>query len=291
MVRGCLAVRFSILLKHTVLMVEYMQKFRLDDKTAFVVGGVGLIGMEVSTAFAMAGANTFILDIDQEKGNVLVNELSGTGLKASFKIFNCADMKNLESSFSDVQDEFGAPDVFINCSYPRTDDWGKSSFREVTLKSFRENVDIHMNSYAWLARLAAESMIKNENGSSIIQLGSIYGILGQDLTVYEGTEMHEYMTYAAIKGGITSLTRQMASYYGQFNIRVNTLVPGGLSGHVAGKSDTQNPLFVKQYSNKTPLKRLGRAEEIASTALFLASDAASYITGATIMVDGGWSAV
>ena len=272
-------------------MIDYPKKFCLDKKTAFVVGGVGLIGWEVSTAFALAGADTITLDMDQEKGEVLVNELLGTGLKASFRIFDCADMKNLESSFSDVQEEFGAPDVFINCSYPRTDDWGKSSFWEVTLKSFRENIDIHMNSYAWLARLAAESMIKNENGGSIIQLGSIYGILGQDLTVYEGTEMHENMTYAAIKGGITSLTRQMASYYGQFNIRVNTLVPGGLSGHVAGKSDTQNPLFVKQYSNKTPLKRLGRAEEIASTALFLASDAASYMTGATIMVDGGWSIV
>ena len=83
----------------------------------------------------------------------------------------------------------------------------------------------------------------------------------------------------------------MASYYGQFGIRVNALCPGGLKGHVAGKSQQQNPLFKKQYSQKTPLKRLGKPEEIASTALFLASDASSYITGATIMVDGGWTAV
>jgi NAD(P)-dependent dehydrogenase (short-subunit alcohol dehydrogenase family) len=103
--------------------------------------------------------------------------------------------------------------------------------------------------------------------------------------------MRENMTYAAIKGGIANLTRQMGSYYGQFNIRVNTLVPGGLSGHVAGKTDPQNSLFVKRYSEKTPLKRLGRADEIASTALFLAVEASSYVTGATIVVDGGWSAV
>ena len=266
-------------------MIDYLQRFRLDSKTALVVGGLGLIGREVSTAFAVAGADILILDMDQAKGEVLVNELSGTGLKVSFKIFDCADMEKLESSFSDVQDEFGTPDVFINCSYPRTDDWGKSSFREVTLKFFRENVDIHMNTYAWLARLAAESMIKNENGGSIIQLGSIYGILGQDLTVYEGTEMHENMTYAAIKGGITNLTRLMASFYGQFNIRVNSLCPGGI------RSDNHDPLFVDQYSKKSPLKRLGQAEEIASTALFLASDASSYITGATIMVDGGYTAI
>ena len=88
-----------------------------------------------------------------------------------------------------------------------------------------------MNSYAWLARLVAEAMVQAGNGGSIIQLGSIYGVAAQDLTVYEDTDMHENMTYTAINGGITSLTRQMASCYGQFNIRVNTLVPGGLSGH------------------------------------------------------------
>ena len=148
-----------------------------------------------------------------------------------------------------------------------------------------------MNSHAWLSRLVAEAMTERGTNGSIIQLGSTYGIVGQDLTVYEGTEMNENMTYAAIKGGITNLTRLMASYYGQYNIRINTLCPGGLEGHVAGKSNTQNQIFVEQYSKKTPLKRLGRAEEVASTALFLASDAASYITGATIMVDGGWTSI
>jgi NAD(P)-dependent dehydrogenase (short-subunit alcohol dehydrogenase family) len=83
----------------------------------------------------------------------------------------------------------------------------------------------------------------------------------------------------------------LASYYGKFNIRINTLCPGGLVGHIAGKSDTQDPIFVKNYSKKTPLKRLGLAEEVASTALFLASDAASYITGSTVMVDGGWVSI
>ena len=272
-------------------MIDYLQKFRLDEKMAFVVGGVGLIGHEVSTALAPAGADTVILDLEQEKGEALADELSATGLKVSFRVFDCADMKNLELNFSNLQNEFGSPDVFINCSYPRTDDWGNNSFREATLESFRENVDMHMNSHAWLARLAAESMKAEGRSGSIIQLGSIYGILGQDLAVYEGTEMHENMTYATIKGGITNLTRQMASYYGQFNVRVNTLVPGGLKGNVVGKKGEQNHIFVKQYSEKTPLKRMGRPEEIASAALFLASDAASYVSGITMIVDGGWTAI
>ena len=272
-------------------MTNYLQKFSLDNKTAHVVGGLGLIGREVSIAYAMAGAKTIVLDLNSEKGRLLEKEMNEQGYDLSFRPFDCADMKKIDNNFSEILNEKYYPDIFINCSYPRTEDWGDGSFKDITLESFRKNVDIQMNSYAWLARLAAEAMAKKGNGGSIIQLGSIYGIVGQDITVYENTDMYENMTYAAIKGGITSLTRQMASYYGQFNIRVNTLCPGGLEGHVAGKREIQNPVFIEQYSKKTPMKRLGRAEEIAAPALFLASDAASYITGATIIVDGGWTAI
>jgi len=272
-------------------MIDYLQKFRLDGKTAFVVGGLGLIGKEVSTALAVAGARVVVLDIDKDNGESLSRNMEGTACKVNFEQFNCAEMDQIENLFSEIISKMGCPDIFINCSYPRTADWGKSSFREVTLDSFRKNVDIHMNSYAWLARLAAEEMVNNKKSSSIIQLGSTYGIVGQDLSIYEGTEMTENMTYATIKGGVINLTRQMASYYGQFNIRINTLCPGGLDGHVAGKNKAQNQTFVKQYSKKSPLKRLGRADEIASTVLFLASDASSYISGATIVVDGGWTSI
>jgi len=272
-------------------MIDYLQKFRLNKKTAFVVGGLGLIGREVSIALAIAGAKTIVIDVEREKGQLFKDEINREGYDVSFKSFDCADMKKLDNNFSVLLNECGCPDIFINCSYPRTKDWGNSSFRNITLESFRDNVDMHLNSYSWLARLAAEAMVKNGNGGSIIQLGSIYGIVGQDLTVYEGTDMHENMTYAAIKGGIMNLSRQMASYYGQYNIRINTLCPGGLEGHVACKSSVQDLNFVKQYSKKTPLKRMGKAEEVASVALFLSSDAASYITGATIMVDGGWTVI
>lgn len=272
-------------------MTDYLSKFRLDGKTAYVVGGLGLIGREVSLAFSVAGARTLVLDVDAGKGQSLINEGQGRGRFLTFRLFDCANMANIDDSFDQVLQDFNSPDVFINCSYPRTADWDNASFKDVSLESFRKNVDIHMNSYGWLAKLAAESMAKADRGGSIIQLGSTYGIVGQDLTVYENTDMHENMIYAAIKGGITNLTRQMASYYGQYNVRVNTLCPGGVKGPVAGQSNKQSSIFINQYNDKTPLKRLGNADEIASTALFLASDAASYITGATIMVDGGWTAV
>jgi len=272
-------------------MIDYQKKFRLDEKIAFVIGGMGLIGREISMAFASSGAKTVVFDLEKQQSVDFEEELRELGYELFFKPFDISDMGRLEENFSRFIQEIGCPDIFINCSYPITEDYGKSSFREVTLASFKENVDIHMNSYSWLAHLAAKAMVERGIGGNIIQLGSIYGIVGQDQMVYKDTDMHENMTYAAIKGGITNLTRQMASYFGQFNIRVNTLSPGGLIGHVAGKSDTQNSNFVKQYSEKTPIKRLGSAEEVASTALFLASEASSYITGATIMVDGGWTAI
>ena len=265
-------------------MIDYTNKFKVANKVAWIVGGLGLIGREVVRALSSAGAQTIILDITEEKGIDFENYIKEQGYKASYEKFDCSDLENMDTNFSALFDKYGSCDILVNCSYPRTEDWAQNSFSNISLKSYRNNVDIHMNSYAWLAKLAADGMKSKGKGGSIIQLGSIYGVVGQDLTIYEGTDMGENMTYAAIKGGIANLSRLMASYYGKFNIRVNTLCPGGIF-------DNQNPIFVKNYSNKTPLKRMGKPEEIASVVLFLASEAASYITGGTIMVDGGWTAV
>ena len=154
-----------------------------------------------------------------------------------------------------------------------------------------KNVEIHMNSYAWLAKMVAEKMVKNKIKGSIISLNSIYGLLGQDLNIYEKTSMTENMPYTMIKGGLVNLTRQMASYYGGFDVRVNSICSGGLIGHVAGKSSAQEKQFIKNYEKKVPLKRLGNSEEVANVVTFIASDAASYITGSNILVDGGWTII
>jgi len=265
-------------------MNDYANKFKVANKVAWIVGGLGLIGREVVRALSSAGAQTIILDITEEKGIDFENYIKEQGSKASYEKFDCSDLENMDTNFSALFDKYGSCDIFINCSYPRTEDWAQNSFSNISLKSYRKNVDIHMNSYAWMAKLAADAMKLQKKGGSIIQFGSTYGVVGQDLTIYEGTDMGENMTYAAIKGGIANLSRLMASYYGKFNIRVNTLCPGGIF-------DNQNPIFVKNYSDKTPLKRMGKPEEIASVVLFLASEASSYITGSTILVDGGWTAI
>jgi len=272
-------------------MSAYIDSLKLDGKIAFVVGGVGLLGSEVSYALSSAGAKTIIMDIDSERGQKLVQHINELGNESRFECFDCSDLEHLDAAVSKIIDSYKTVDILVNCSYPRTANWAESSFRDITLSSFRHNVDIHMNSYAWIAKLIADSMVNNLNGGSIIQLGSTYGILGQDLSVYEGTEMSENMTYSAIKGGIINLTRQLASFYGQFNIRVNSLCPGGIKGPVAGKSSGQNPIFIRNYNKKTPLRRMGTANEVAGVALFLASELSNYITGQSIIVDGGWSIV
>lgn len=266
---------------------RYTERCSLEKDLAFIIGGSGLIGREISDAVASFGARTIILDINSENVFDLTEKFSNI----IFEEFDCSKHDDLDSQFINLLQKYGCPNIYINCSYPRTSEWRQSSFESIELKTLRDNIDLHLNTYIWIARLAAEAMKKDSIPGSIIQLSSIYGVRGQDLSVYENTDMHENMIYSVIKGGITNFTRQMASYYGQYGIRVNTICPGGLLGHVAGGKSTQNPIFVERYSKKTPLGRLGNAEEVASTAAFLASSASSYITGATIMVDGGWTAI
>ena len=103
--------------------------------------------------------------------------------------------------------------------------------------------------------------------------------------------MKENMPYSIIKGGLVNLTRQMASYYGEFGVRANNIFSGGLKGYVAGKSKLQEKQFINNYEKKVPLKRLGDPEEVANVITFIASDVASYITGSNIVVDGGWTII
>jgi len=261
--------------------MSFLDKVKLTNKRVYILGGFGLIGSKVVMNTLSVGAKVIILDI--KKKQIQKN--------VKYERFDCSKLKTLEKNFNRIIKKIGCPDIFINCSYPRTSDWNQSSFSKITLKSMSKNIEIHMNSSAWLSKIVAEKMVKNNIKGNIINLNSIYGLLGQDLNVYEKTSIKENMSYSIIKGGLINLTKQMASYYGQFGLRINNICSGGLKGHVAGKSSVQESQFVKNYEKKVPLKRLGNPEEVANVVTFIASDAASYITGSNVIVDGGWTII
>ncbi|MAM04346.1 MAG: short-chain dehydrogenase [Flavobacteriales bacterium] len=272
-------------------MRDYREKYDLGEKTAYVIGGQGLIGIEICKALRDFGAKVISLDIGPESFKSS-NKFNSVELKEiSFEKFDCTDIENMDTKLSQMFKTYSEPNILINCSYPRTKDWADSSFENVSYESLAENIKINLVSTVWISRFFAEFMRSNEISGSIIHLGSIYGVVGQNMNIYEKTDMTENITYATIKGGLTNYTRQMASIYGPFNIRINSISPGGVEGSVAGKSDNQNIDFRNNYSKNVPMGRLSTADEIASSAVFLASDASSYVTGINLMIDGGWTAI
>ncbi len=272
-------------------MSQFSAKYNLKGKTSIILGGLGLIGWAITKSLINSGSKIIILDNDEKKWNIKKKQINIKKNQVKFLNLNLADLDRLEKNFNKIINQINKFEILINASYPLTDDYKFNTFKDIKFQSLRKNVDIHMNSYAWIARICANYFKKNKLNGTILQLGSIYGILGQNLNIYEGTNMKENMSYSLIKGGITNLTRLMASYYGKYNIRINTLAPGGIKGHVANLANKQSNIFIKNYSKQVPLKRLGKAEEVAEAATFLVSPASSYITGITLLVDGGWSSI
>ncbi len=244
---------------------------RLTNKIIVITGGNGLIGGAILKYLIQEGAIAINADINTE------NDLNN-------REFNCdiTSEESVQRLIDIVLVEYGRIDGWVNNAYPRTPDWG-IRFEKIPTESWKINVDYQLNSLFMCCQQVLKVM-KQQRAGSIVNISSIYGVVGPDFTVYEGTEITMPAAYSAIKGGIINFSRYLAAYFGPDGIRVNCVSPGGIF-------NDQDPRFVKQYEAKVPLKRMGLPSDISPAVGFLLSDDASYITGHNMMVDGGWTAI
>ena len=243
----------------------------LKGKIIVVTGGSGLIGRSIIKNIVSNGAIAINAEI-----NVIDNLDEG--------IVNCdvTDVNSVKKCIEKVVEKYNVIDGWVNNAYPRTADWG-TKFEDIPLTSWQKNVDLQLNSIFICAQEILRIM-KNQQFGSIVNISSIYGTVGPDFTIYEGTNMTMPAAYSAIKGGIVNFSRYLASYYGPYGIRVNCVSPGGIL-------DQQDDLFVKQYEKKVPMRRMGLPEDIAPSISFLLSDETKYITGQNLIIDGGWNSI
>ena len=267
---------------------NYLDKFNLNNKKAYVVGGSGLLGKEIIQQLLESSVKVINLDLKNKRKNINKKKYSKNYY---YHKLDVSDIDNLDSNIEFLVKKFGCPDIFINCSYPVSSEWNLSSFKKNKISNLRKNVDIHQNSYCWSAYKICQKMKEKKILGSVILLNSIYGFLGQNMTLYKNTNLEENMNYSIIKGAILNFSRQLASYYGSSGIRVNSICSGGIKGHVKGLKTKQDKNFIKNYSKICLLGRLALPSEIANSVLFLACGASSYITGTSLVVDGGWSAI
>lgn len=244
----------------------------LENKVIVIAGGSGLIGKAILTEALNQGATVVNIDVVPSKINNIEEYLT-----------DISKTENIDSTLQNIKSKYAQIHGLINCSYPRTKNWSRDSFESMPFQEWRENVDLHMNSYYYLSQQVL-TIMKQQGFGSLLNFASIYGVVGNNFNLYEDLNMYPAAAYSAIKGGIINLTRYLASMFGKHNVRVNCLSPGGIF-------DNQNPEFVERYETQVPMKRMGTSEDIAPVACFLVSDGAGYITGQNIIVDGGWTCI
>lgn len=271
--------------------MEYLNNlFNLKNKVVVITGGAGLLGRQYADALSNLGAVPIIADMDGSAAEKFAGELEkkhntkvrGFGVDVTSK-------KSLEDCLEEVLKEFGKIDVLINnagISGKVADDTVAPGFEDYPLAEWQKAFDVNITGMFLAAQVFGSEMVKRQSGV-VINICSIYGILSPDQRIYEKEgavkNFIKPVSYSVTKSAVLNLTRYLATYWANKGIRVNTLTPGGVF-------DNQDAEFVKRYSERTPMGRMANPEDMVGPMLFLASDASKYMTGANLIVDGGWSA-
>ena len=272
-------------------MADVLDRFKMQNRTAFVTGGVGLLGSGFSRTLAQAGAAVAVADLDLNKAQELADAIEAEGGHALGVEIDVTNPDSTRAAMAATRDVFGSLDVLV-CSAaidpkfePHLGQNNQDSFEDFPLSAWQQAVDVNLTGAFLSAQAAAPHMLEGGQGV-IVLIGSIYGIGGPDQRLYErpnGSQQYKPPFYSATKAGLLGLTRYLAAYYARQNIRVNALSPGG----VYNEHDEE---FTQAYSQRTMLGRMAEKEELNASMLFLSSDASSYMTGANLVVDGGWTA-
>ncbi len=265
-----------------------MEMFSLKGKTAIVTGALGLIGKNHCDALAEAGANVIAADINGEEcekfAATLKTDSSGFGLDVT-------DPGSIKKMRDFILEKYGSIDILVNNAAindmfenPKAAA-EQSKFENYPLELWQKSVDVNLTGVFLCSQVLGAVMAEQESGS-IINVASTYGITAPDQSLYidkDGNQnFYKPPAYSATKGAVIMFTRYLAAYWGNKNVRVNTLSPGGVENN-------QDPHFIKKYSAKTPAGRMALPTDYKGAVVFLAADASSYMTGANLVVDGGWT--
>ncbi|MFC5368848.1 SDR family NAD(P)-dependent oxidoreductase [Salinirubrum litoreum] len=252
----------------------------LDGQTAVVTGGSSGIGRGIARSFADHGAAAVVVadvrEAPKEEGDP-THELieSETDTAAVFSHCDVTKREDLEAAV-DACEEFGGIDVLVN----NAGIWHAEDFFDVTESEFREMLDINLTGAYVGSQVAGERLVEN-GGGAIVNISSIAGLFGNG----------DWPTYSASKGGLTTLTYSLAHKLGPHGVRVNAVHPGGIQTMIGGQPDDPEAAQeqAEQFTQMVPLGRYGQPSDVAGAVTFLASDLASYVTGESLVVDGGWT--
>jgi NAD(P)-dependent dehydrogenase (short-subunit alcohol dehydrogenase family) len=257
--------------------MNVMQSFSLKGKVAVMTGGAGLYGRQIAEALGEAGAVTYVASRDIVALESHAAAFREKGLDVHALQVDQAVESSVQALLAEVLRRNGRVDVLVNNAVLRPmKDWSSP------VEDFARSMEVNATGLFTITRAFGEQMAE-QGGGSIINVGSIQGMVGPDFTLYEGLGWGSPADYFFHKGGMLQLTRFAAAKLGPRGVRVNTISPGGFYNE-------QDEKFVKRYNARTFLGRMANQHDLKGAIVFLASDASAYITGANLPIDGGYTA-